>query len=341
MMSSIISFPVISSPTQGLRRQLPFSSSSQPPLFIRKKVDKKKKPFFLLCCSSEEKVDYQVVSAINTSYNDILILDSPQSRMLLLDPTNNIHSIYIKGDDAWTGSYWDEFASLPPIVPPGPIAIFGLGGGTAAHLMLTLWPSLQLHGWEIDEILIDRAREHLGLAHLEKHTQGGGLLTVHIGDALSAATAVSGGYAGIVIDLFSGGEVLSQLQEVQTWLDINDKLMPNGRIMVNCGGTTSVAGSCGDSVWDQNSTLKTLCQAFPGQVNWKKMPKSEGENYLALTGPLPDLTQWAAALPDRLGSGVVQWACCDALPSADSVDVNTNVLFFMVKASRDYQANAT
>ncbi|KAJ0603377.1 putative S-adenosyl-L-methionine-dependent methyltransferase [Helianthus annuus] len=313
-MSSIISFPVISSPTQGLRRQLPFSSSSQPPLFIRKKVDK------FLCCSSEEKVDYQVLSAINTSYNDILILDSPQSRMLLLDPTNNIHSIYIKGDDAWTGSYWDEFASLPPIVPPGPIAIFGLGGGTAAHLMLTLWPSLQLHGWEIDEILIDRAREHLGLAHLEKHTQGGGLLTVHIGDALSAATAVSGGYAGIVIDLFSGGEVLSQLQEVQTWLDINDKLMPNGRIMVNCG-----AGSCGDSVWDQNSTLKTLCQAFPGQVNWKKMPKSEGENYLALTGPLPDLTQWAAALPDRLGSGVVQWACCDALPSADSVDVNTNV----------------
>ncbi|KAJ0595016.1 putative S-adenosyl-L-methionine-dependent methyltransferase [Helianthus annuus] len=345
-MSSIISFPVISSPTQGLRRQLPFSSSSQPPLFIRKKVDK------FLCCSSEEKVDYQVLSAINTSYNDILILDSPQSRMLLLDPTSNyplrsfflsffhigwlagffnieffqfnsidnIHSIYIKGDDAWTGSYWDEFASLPPIVPPGPIAIFGLGGGTAAHLMLTLWPSLQLHGWEIDEILIDRAREHLGLAHLEKHTQGGGLLTVHIGDALSAATAVSGGYAGIVIDLFSGGEVLSQLQEVQTWLDINDKLMPNGRIMVNCG-----AGSCGDSVWDQNSTLKTLCQAFPGQVNWKKMPKSEGENYLALTGPLPDLTQWAAALPDRLGSGVVQWACCDALPSADSVDVNTNV----------------
>lgn len=27
------------------------------------------------------------------------------------------------------------------------------GGGTAAHLMLDLWPSLQLEGWEIDEIV--------------------------------------------------------------------------------------------------------------------------------------------------------------------------------------------
>lgn len=27
------------------------------------------------------------------------------------------------------------------------------GGGTAAHLMLDLWPSLQLEGWEIDGIV--------------------------------------------------------------------------------------------------------------------------------------------------------------------------------------------
>ena len=27
------------------------------------------------------------------------------------------------------------------------------GGGTAAHLMLDLWPELQLEGWEIDHIV--------------------------------------------------------------------------------------------------------------------------------------------------------------------------------------------
>ncbi|KAK1440879.1 hypothetical protein QVD17_06712 [Tagetes erecta] len=274
-----------------------------PSSFITKKLIKQKQSFSKLYCSSNSQVDYQVLSAINTPYNDILILDTADSRMLLLDSTHNIHSIFIKGEgQPWTGSYWDEFSSLPPIIPQGPIAIFGLGGGTAAHLMLTLWPSLQLHGWEIDQILIDKARQHLGLSHLEKHTQSGGLLNVYIGDALSTSTTIPGGYAGIVIDLFSGGDVLPQLQQVETWLQLNDKLMPNGRLMVNCGGTTSS--------WENNSTLKTLCKAFPGQVNWKKMPKSEGENYLALTGPLPDLTLWAAALPDRLGVSVMQWASC-------------------------------
>lgn len=28
------------------------------------------------------------------------------------------------------------------------------GGGTAAHLMLDLWPSLQLEGWEIDRTVL-------------------------------------------------------------------------------------------------------------------------------------------------------------------------------------------
>lgn len=27
------------------------------------------------------------------------------------------------------------------------------GAGTAAHLMLDLWPSLHIKGWEIDEIV--------------------------------------------------------------------------------------------------------------------------------------------------------------------------------------------
>ncbi|CAH1448861.1 unnamed protein product [Lactuca virosa] len=283
-----------------LRVPRPFSSN---PLPI---VTKNQKPFFSSALVSTEEgnteVEFQVLTAINSIYNDIVIVDTAESRMLLLDSTHNVHSIFMKGQ-TWTGSYWDEFATLPAIIPEGPIAIFGLGGGTAAHLMLTLWPSLQLHGWEIDEILIDKAREHLGLSDLEKHTEDGGVLHVHIGDALSTSSNIPGGYAGIVIDLFSGGEVLAQLQEVETWLEINKKLMPNGRLMVNCGGSS-------DAIWEKNSTINAMCKAFPGQVNWKKMPKSDGENYLAFTGPLPDLSMWSVGLPDRLSSSIKQWTSC-------------------------------
>lgn len=40
------------------------------------------------------------------------------------------------------------------------------------------------------------------------------------------------------------------------------------------------------------------------------MPKEEGENYVALTGPLPDLATWSAVLPDRLSMTVNQWRPC-------------------------------
>ncbi|KAE8099833.1 hypothetical protein FH972_017784 [Carpinus fangiana] len=264
----------------------------------------------------EEEEDFQVLAALRSSFNDILIIDTPNSRMLLLDSSQNVHSILYK-DRKWTGSYWDEFASLPAIVPKGPIAILGLGGGTTARLMLDLWPSLQLDGWEIDAILIDKAREYLGLSDLEKHTVAGGILNVCIGDAFSQSVNVSGGYAGIVVDLFSDGKVLPQLQKATTWLELKDKLMPNGRIMVNCGGideasvvmdeTLNPKTSSIDGTWVQNSTVKALSKAFPGQLSWKRMPKSCGENYLALTGPLPDLSSWSAAVPGHLSVSVKQW----------------------------------
>ncbi|KAL5721826.1 hypothetical protein ACHQM5_005421 [Ranunculus cassubicifolius] len=258
--------------------------------------------------NSSEEEEYHIITALNTNYNDIVILDTSKSRMLLLDSTHNVHSIFNKGDGPkWTDSYWDDFASLPAIVPQGPIAILGLGGGTCAHLMLDSWPSLQLEGWEIDRILIDKSREYLGLSDLEKCTEAGGILSVHIGDALSPAASVPGGFAGILVDLFSNGKVLPQLEEVTTWLELNSKLMPHGRIMVNCAGASSIPN---DGEWIQNSTIQALCKAFPGNLSWKKLGTSDGENYLALTGPFPDTDMWSSVVPEKLSTSVKQWRPC-------------------------------
>ncbi|XP_048333869.2 uncharacterized protein LOC107421997 isoform X1 [Ziziphus jujuba] len=291
---------------------------------------------------NQEDEDFQVLTATRSHYNDIVILDTPKSRVLLLDSSHNVHSILYK-HQKWTGSYWDEFASLPAIVPQGPIAILGLGGGTAAHLMLELWPALQLEGWEIDQILIDKARVYFGLSDLEKHTQAGGVLNIHIGDAFSPSVNISGGYAerkarfnvavqtkmaSIIVDLFSGGKVLPQLEEVTTWSELYNLLMPNGRFMVNCGGTSGATDSIGnpDSSTNetcvQNSTIKALSKAFPGQTNWKKMAETNGENYLALTGPLPDLVSWSTMVPDPLCSSVLQWRPYESLTTNSTPPVH-------------------
>uniref|UniRef100_M1A591 S-adenosylmethionine-dependent methyltransferase n=1 Tax=Solanum tuberosum TaxID=4113 RepID=M1A591_SOLTU len=173
--------------------------------------------------------------------------------------------------------------------------------------------------------LIAKAREYLGLSDLEKHTQGGGVLEVHIGDVFSSSVTIPGGYAGIIVDLFSDGKVLPQLEEVTTWLEMNKMLMPNGRLMVNCGAATKELSDTSEMMQPDipkrddplklNATINALCKAFPEQVSWKKLPKSAGENYLALTGPLPDLDIWSAHLPDLLRSSVKEWRSCTPSPS--------------------------
>uniref|UniRef100_A0A0A9FV94 Uncharacterized protein n=1 Tax=Arundo donax TaxID=35708 RepID=A0A0A9FV94_ARUDO len=146
---------------------------------------------------------------------------------------------------------------------------FFQGAGTAAHLMLKFWPWLQLVGWEIDPMIIELSRDYFGMSDLEKATESGGSLSVRIGDALSPSATVEEGFAGIVVDLFGDGKIIPQLQEVETWLQIAKKLMPDGRIMVNCGGAdtaVSLAEDSSPSSWVQNPTIKALCSAFPGQV---------------------------------------------------------------------------
>lgn len=182
--------------------------------------------------------------------------------------------------------------------------------------MLASWPSLQLEGWEIDGILIDKARDFLGLSVLEKHSDDGGILNIHIGDALDPSVRISGGYAGIVIDLFSDGKILPQLQQVGMWLDLKDRLMVGGRLMINCGGNEVVNvtdnGVCNevsstDCFWLHNSMIEALSEVFPKQLCWKKLPKEKGENYLALTGPFPELHSWSAVVPEPLKASVKEW----------------------------------
>lgn len=62
------------------------------------------------------------------------------------------------------------------------------------------------------------------------------------------------------------------LCQVEIWLELSDRLMPGGRFMVNCGGVSesSLVGKVQhqsiDDIWMQNSTIKALAEAFPGQV---------------------------------------------------------------------------
>lgn len=62
--------------------------------------------------------------------------------------------------------------------------------------------------------------------------------------------------------------------QVATWLKLKDRLMPNGRFMVNCGGIDGVSDmtygaarpKSMNDVWMHNSAIRALSEAFPGKV---------------------------------------------------------------------------
>lgn len=59
--------------------------------------------------------------------------------------------------------------------------------------------------------MIDKARVYFGLSDLEKQTQAGGVLNIHIGDAFSPMVNISGGYAGKILVFMAIGIFLFSL----------------------------------------------------------------------------------------------------------------------------------
>ncbi|ESQ31600.1 hypothetical protein EUTSA_v10005653mg [Eutrema salsugineum] len=226
------------------------------------------------------------------------------SRLLLLDNPGNIHSISFLLKTL-TDSYFDVFATLPPIIPPGPIGVLGFGAGSTARLILELYPpEITVHGWEIDPCVIDVGREYFGLSKLERDHKD--RIFINIGDALNAS--VKTGFSGILVDLFSEGSVIEELQDPKVWKSLKSRLRKRGRIMVNVGGRCVEAEDSerdGDLVMEE--TLKAMSQVF-GDKLFVLTLGNGNDSSLALTGDLPDLDAWKKRLPlPELRSFVDMW----------------------------------
>ncbi|GLC50419.1 hypothetical protein PLESTB_000377400 [Pleodorina starrii] len=231
----------------------------------------------------------------------------------------NIHSVY-RPDRVLTSAYWDVLATLPSMVPPGPLGLLGLGAGTIPRIIAAHYPCRRkgdeeqdrndqfvVHGWELDPGVIMASRLYLGMDELERN----GHLVAHTGDALSPSASVPGGFSGIIVDLFAGGQLLPQLTKVSTWECIRDRLAEVGsgsgsgagsglvpRVIANLGQSPpAVPGMRWQA--EAYTTLRAyeaMEKAFGGEVSLLSVES----NTLALSGPLPGPSQWPDALPRGL-----------------------------------------
>lgn len=173
------------------------------------------------------------------------------------------------------------------------MGILGFGAGSAARLILELYPELIIHGWELDPFVISVGREYFGLVELEKEYSN--TLFINIGDALEAT--IEDGFSGILVDLFSKGSLIPQLQEPATWEKLRKCLRKGGRIMVNVGGSCVEAEDPrrdGEAVMQE--TLVAMHRVFGDSLF---VLDGKDDSSLALTGELPNLDVWRKALTPR------------------------------------------
>lgn len=225
------------------------------------------------------------------------------SLLLLLDGPGNIHGVSFP-HKSLTGTYFDVFATLPPLLPLGPVAMLGFGAGSAAKLILDLYPDLVVLGWEIDSSVISVGREYFGVRNLEKLY--GDRLFIYIGNALRAEA--TDGFAGILVDLFSDGCLIPELQDPETWVMLKGKLRKGGRIMVNVGGSCVEAeDSRRDGKLLMEETLKAMHRVFPGQVLVLRLGNGKDDSSIALTGKLPGADAWKMSMPESLRFYADMW----------------------------------
>jgi hypothetical protein len=164
-------------------------------------------------------------------------------------------------------------------------------------------------GWELDGVVVEAARQHMGLGGLE----ASGQLVCHTGDALLPNASVEGGFSGLMVDIYLGGTVPSSLHEASAWRCIGARVRGGGRVMANLG--QSPVGLAGrDAHPDSAGTLRALAAMADalGELSLVEVPNDDGEtaNTVALSGPHAGLqSDWAAALPPGLAhlAGTCSW----------------------------------
>lgn len=252
------------------------------------------------------------MASFKSRYNYIRVIEVSRrsdhpfsgSRLLLLDGPGNIHSIsYLF--KSLTSTYFDVFAILPPILPPGPLGILGFGAGSAARLILELYPNGVIHGFEIDPDVISVGREFFGLAKMEKKYED--RLFVYVGNALNAR--VENGYSGFLVDLFGKGCLIPELQDPGTWEMLKKRLRKGGKIMVNVGGScVEPEDSRRDGRVIMEETLKAMHEVFPGEVYVMSLGNGKvDDSSIAFVGEMPNLELWKNALPKSLKLYVDMW----------------------------------
>jgi spermidine synthase len=170
-----------------------------------------------------------------SAYNYIQVVQRGDTRYLLLNEGQGIHSIYNPNSLQSSGT-WDYFL-LAPYFNPAPystqrlkrVAIVGLAGGTIARSYSTIFGPVPIDGIEIDPKIVDVGKKYFDMNESN--------LNVIIADGRAALANSPYHYNVVAIDAFRVPYIPWHLTTREYFLDVRDHLTSDGVLAINVGHT--------------------------------------------------------------------------------------------------------
>jgi predicted membrane-bound spermidine synthase len=192
-------------------------------------------------------------------------------RELELNEGIAVHSQW-RPDSVLTGSYWDLFLILPPLLDESPsrMLVIGNAGGTIARAYGRFYPDVEIDGVEIDPKLNEVARRFFGAGDNPR-------LHLIAADGRPFLETSNRTYDLIVVDAYRQPYVPFQLATQEFFEVARKHLRPGGAIALNVAATP-------DDRRLSDAIGTTLLTAFP-QV-WRWSPLRFNDVLVGLDRPL-------------------------------------------------------
>jgi spermidine synthase len=217
-----------------------------------------------LGCQDFQALAFQRFSTVRTPYQRVEVWKKTGSCELRV--AGAAHAVWQR-DCYLTGLAWDNLAAgalLRPGGPPESVLMFGLAGGTAMRILRHLLPECRFTAVDIDEQMVELAREHMHLDELR--------IEAHIADAYQWAGECRERYDVIIDDCYLAGEedVFRPEKTPGRGVEVCRKLLAPGGLLVANLLTGAGHGRM------QSRTRAAFRRSFPA-VSSVTTPESETE----------------------------------------------------------------
>lgn len=188
-----------------------------------------------LTLSGPLKHDVGQVYEGESAYNYIEVIERGDSRYLLLNEGQAIHSVYTPGQLATFGT-WDYFLAAPFFNEPpvsaasvDRLGIVGLAAGTIAKQYTAAFGPIPIDGWEIDPEIIRVGRQYFDMTEPN--------LNAIVADGRMGLKQSAHRYSVIAVDAYRPPYIPFHLTTVQFFELVHSRLTDDGVLVINVGRT--------------------------------------------------------------------------------------------------------